>query len=77
MDRGAFWATVHGVTESQTRLKQVSRMTKVNLLAYSGRISVGDRAETAVRESVRLFWREALSLSRDVVNQLGADYTRP
>ena len=24
MDRGAWWATVHGITESQTRLKQLS-----------------------------------------------------
>ena len=24
MDRGAWWATAHGVTESQTRLKQLS-----------------------------------------------------
>ena len=25
MDRGAWWATVHGVTKSQTRLKQFHR----------------------------------------------------
>ena len=25
MDRGAWWATVHGVAKSQTRLKQLSR----------------------------------------------------
>ena len=24
MDKGAWWATVHGVTESQTQLKQLS-----------------------------------------------------
>ena len=24
MDRGAWWATVHGVAKSQTRLKQLS-----------------------------------------------------
>jgi len=24
MDRGAWWAAVHGVTQSQTRLKQLS-----------------------------------------------------
>ena len=24
MDRGAWWATVHGITKSQTRLKQLS-----------------------------------------------------
>ena len=27
MDRGAWWATVHGVAQSQTRLKQFSRHT--------------------------------------------------
>ena len=27
MDRGAWWATVHNVTQSQTRLKQLSRHT--------------------------------------------------
>ena len=26
MDRGAWWATVHGVTKNQTRLKQLSSM---------------------------------------------------
>ena len=25
MDRGAWWATVHGVTKSRTRLKQLSK----------------------------------------------------
>ena len=28
MDRGARWATVHGVTESQTRLKHLSTLTQ-------------------------------------------------
>ena len=27
MDRGAWWATVHGVSKSQTRLKQLSMHT--------------------------------------------------
>ena len=27
MDRGAWWATVHGVAKSQTRLKQLSTCT--------------------------------------------------
>ena len=27
MDRGAWWATVHGLTKSQTRLKQLSMHT--------------------------------------------------
>ena len=30
MDRGAWWATVHGVTGSWTRLKQLSTHAKVN-----------------------------------------------
>ena len=32
MDRGAWWATVHGVTESQTRLKQLGTHTQSELL---------------------------------------------
>ena len=28
MDRGAWWATVHGVTESQTQLKRLSIHTQ-------------------------------------------------
>ena len=28
MDRGAWWATVYGVAESQARLKQLSRHTR-------------------------------------------------
>ena len=30
MDRGAWWATVHSVTKSQTRLKRLSTHTKEN-----------------------------------------------
>ena len=29
MDRGAWWATVHGVTKSWTRLKQLGTQPKV------------------------------------------------
>ena len=32
MDRGAWWATVHGVTKSQTRLKQLSTHARTHLL---------------------------------------------
>ena len=32
MDRGAWWATVHGVTKSQTQLKQLSMQTCVSLV---------------------------------------------
>ena len=32
-DRGAWWATVHGVTKSQTRLKQLSTPTCILLAA--------------------------------------------
>ena len=35
MDRGAWWATVHGVAQSQTRLKQFSRHTSFWLLSVS------------------------------------------
>ena len=31
MDRGAWWATVHGITKSRTRLKQLSIHTKIKL----------------------------------------------
>ena len=34
-DRGAWWATVHGVTKSQTRLRQLSTHTHVNMHATS------------------------------------------
>ena len=29
MDRGALWATVHGVTKSQTRLKRLNNNNKI------------------------------------------------
>ena len=32
MDRGAWWATVHGITKSQTRLKRLSTHSISNLL---------------------------------------------
>ena len=37
MDRGAWWATVHGVTQSRTRLKQLSMAQqgqKVQMSSY-------------------------------------------
>ena len=35
MDRGAWWATVHGVTKSQTRLKQRSTCTQEFFQSHS------------------------------------------
>ena len=35
MDRGAWWATVHGVTKSQTRLKRLSKHILKIVLSYS------------------------------------------
>ena len=40
MDRGVWWAAVHGVTKGQTRLKQLSMHARIvegngNLLQYS------------------------------------------
>ena len=32
MDRGAWWATVHRVTESQTPLKQLNMHTEITLM---------------------------------------------
>ena len=32
MDRGAWWATVHGVTKSQTQLKLLSTHTRIHII---------------------------------------------
>ena len=32
LDRGAWWATVHRVTKSQTRLKRISTHTKLHIV---------------------------------------------
>ena len=34
MDRGAWWATVHGVAKSWTRLKCLSTQAQVNLAVF-------------------------------------------
>ena len=34
MDRGAWWAMVHRITQSQTRLKQLSTQTRNIVLAH-------------------------------------------
>ena len=34
MDRGAWWTTVHRVTMSQTRLKQISTQTYMSICVY-------------------------------------------
>ena len=34
MDRRAWWATVHGVAKSRTRLNDLSRMQRPHLLTY-------------------------------------------
>ena len=36
MDRGAWWATVHGVAESQTRVKQLSMNACIELIPEYG-----------------------------------------
>ena len=38
MDRGAWWATVHGVTKSWTRLKQLSTCTYINQITSKERL---------------------------------------
>ena len=35
MDRGAWWATVHSVTQSQTRLNRLSTHARVKDVAYN------------------------------------------
>ena len=42
MDRGAWWATVHRVAQSQTQLKQLSMHTRTN---YDRKISVVSASE--------------------------------
>ena len=37
MDRGAWWATVHGVTKSWAQLKRLSTHTQYHLCASEGR----------------------------------------
>ena len=49
MDRGAWQATVHGVTESQTRLKQLSMPLTKSCLSLS-KITEGKSKEQ------RVFW---------------------
>ena len=36
MDRGAWWATLHGVTKSQTRLKQLRMHAKQPYMSPGG-----------------------------------------
>ena len=38
MDSGAWWATVHGVAKSWTRLKQLSMHTYVNIILFRNKI---------------------------------------
>ena len=35
MDRGAWWATVHGVSKSRTRLKRLSTHARTRVAAHS------------------------------------------
>ena len=41
MDRGAWWATVHGVTKSQTRLKRLSMHAHVEAVLSGGSGGIG------------------------------------
>ena len=34
MERGAWWAAVHGVTKSRTQLKQISMQAKLNRFVF-------------------------------------------
>ena len=53
MDRGAWWATVHGVSKSQTRLKQVSMHTCERGLLWpnttTARVTLLDRTATGLK----------------------------
>ena len=48
MDRGAWWATVHGVTKSQTRLKQLSTHTCNHIISQGKLKSVGQNVISAI-----------------------------
>ena len=43
MDRGAWWATVHGVTKSQTRLRRLSTHSTAHRNDYIWGISIVSR----------------------------------
>ena len=43
MDRGAWWAAVHGVTQSQTRLKQLSSSSSRSRIYYGNEKSKVER----------------------------------
>ena len=45
MDRGAWWATVHGVTKSQTRLKQLNSNKAVSVYHGEGLFPAPDPAQ--------------------------------
>ena len=44
LDRGAWWATVHRVAKSQTRLKRLSMLEGLELV-----VSVGRQSQVAIR----------------------------
>ena len=54
MDRGAWWAAVHGVVKSQTRLKRLSSSSSSSLLVLAG--------EEHRNSQLPLFWKEAVTV---------------
>ena len=58
MDRGAWWATIHGVTKSQTRLKQLNVHTSWK--QHKG------FSHSGVAENQDLLWRLGSSVNLQV-----------
>ena len=56
MDKGPWWATVHGVTRSQTRLKQLSRHMHTHWIL--GRYGEQKNREPALKRAYKLMGRE-------------------
>ena len=55
MDRGAWWATVHGVAKSRTRLRRLSTHTHMGLLKlilWKGSPGVGWREDGRKEEGL-------------------------
>ena len=52
MDRGAWWATVHGVAKSQTRLKILSSYERTKCIAHARWMGRGIEFHLLVGESL-------------------------
>ena len=69
MDRGAWWATVHGVTQSWTQLKQLSSSSNSILEAWLS-VNCDNRGEERTLLSVWLVSQASKDLKRSVAGRL-------